>query len=661
MKRMRIKKITIISVIILFALGFNFLNSAISKPSVKRFHTDKELIILKDSMRRAPIAAGEYFLNSTSCRGCHGPDQAQIGNVDESGNDVNLVERWESTMMANSARDPLWRAKVSQEIMIDTAHAGLLQNKCTSCHAPMGRYSSMFKGHPYYSVSQIDGDSLGIDGVACGACHKIGPNVGYTFSGVIPYDTNLYNGYPVEYGPFVNPQVGPMQLYEGFTPTYSPHMDNGKVCSSCHTLITQSTDLSGNLTGGEFVEQATYHEFVNSNFPSNNIKCQTCHMPQIQDAIILANGFQGLIPRTPFNQHKFAGANVFMLNMLKNNRDTLGIVVNPDHFDSTIVATLDLLRLKTIDYHLTLDSLTADTAFFKVKILNKAGHKFPSGYPSRRAVVQFVVTDAANDTVFKSGIFTNQNRVAGETPAPAYEPHHNVINQSGVSQIYEMVMGDVNYNFTSVLERAANLLKDNRVPPAGFTTASSVYDTVKISNDAIADADFNKVNSVEGSGIDYVHFHVPLAGITGHIDVKTKVFYQSVPPKWLDEMFTMNSAPINRFRTMYNNADNSPILIAADSLLNVNLSVGVSNFSSLDNNVTVFPTKTIDGKIYISAGYGTLINSVEILNSNGKLVSKILNTSFKSDLSIDLPYSSGVYFIRIYTNNKVIYRKVVRV
>ena len=87
------------------------------------------------------------------------------------------------------------------------------------------------------------------------------------------------------------PFFGPMQLYEGYTPVYSAHMDESRLCSSCHTLITETADLSGNLTGQQFVEQATYHEYQNSSFPANNIKCQTCHMPQLASPVVIANGF----------------------------------------------------------------------------------------------------------------------------------------------------------------------------------------------------------------------------------------------------------------------------------------------------------------------------------------------------------------------------------
>jgi hypothetical protein len=646
------KKITIICILIAFAIGFKFLSPASSKNFPHKFHSEEQIIAFMDTLNRAPVAAGEYFLPSSSCRGCHGIDSANNANINEAGEDINLVSRWESSMMALSAKDPFWKAKVSHEMAVNPAHAGELQNKCLDCHAPLGRFTSKFHGNAFYGLADLATDSLGQDGVSCGACHAIAPSVGNTFSGDIPYDTSAH----IEYGPFTAPAVAPMQLYEGFTPTYSAHMDESKVCSSCHTLITQSVDTSGAYTGGFFAEQATYHEYENSTFPANGIKCQSCHMPHLADPIIIANGYTGLTPRTPFNQHVFAGANSFMLALMKTNKAALGINVDNNRFDSTIVASKAMLQEKSLNFQLQLVSMTADTAFFKVKLENKAGHKFPSGYPSRRAVLQLVVTDVNNDTVFKSGIFNNQYRVIGETPA--YEPHHNIINQSNVTQIYEMAMGDVNGNFTSVLERASILLKDNRLPPTGFTSASSVYDTVKISNDAFTDPDFNKVGATEGSGIDYVHFAVPLAGAVGNISVRTKVYYQSIAPKWLDNMFTYSTPEINAFKPMYQAADQTPVLVACDSIKNI-LLTKVTNYTNT-NEVQAWPTLSMDGKVYISSDYGTLVKSIEVYNSEGKLQSQIANTGYSSTLTLYLPATPGIYYLRIVTNSKIIYKKVVK-
>ncbi len=648
---MKIKKYMVTVFVLISIVGSNFLLSGEREnEKTKTFHSAAEKEFFKNRILN-PIAPGEYFLSSSHCAGCHGYDLAHASNIDENGNSVNLFDHWQSTMMANSARDPLWRAKVSHEILVNPSHAAELQDKCTSCHAPMGRYTSFFHGEAHYGLADLAIDTLGQDGVACESCHTIGTNVGLTFSGDIPYDTTKK-----VYGPFQNPSVGPMQLYEGYTPVYSTHMNESRLCSSCHTLFTQTADLNGAYTGGSFPEQATYHEYLNSQFPANNITCQTCHMPHLEDPIIIANGFLGLQQRYPFNQHVFVGANSFMLTMIKNNKASLGADVEDWKFDSTIAATNALLRDSSIVFNLQLDSLTTDNGYFSVRIQNRAGHKFPSGYPSRRAVIQFVVTDATGDTIFKSGTFTNDYRVVGEIPA--FEPHHDVISQSDVPQIYELVMGDVNGNFTSVLERAAILLKDNRIPPAGFSTTSPVYDTVAISNDALSDADFNKVNTTEGSGIDVVHYHVTVTGIIGNINVHARVYYQAVSPKWLDELFAFNSAEIDSFRNMFNNSDQTPLVIASDSIINIVLSTGHNTED--ENGIEVYPTISFDGKVFVKTQNGLAIKFIEIYSVEGK---KLQQKNFADGLtacSITLPWQQSVYLMKIHCGERTYYSKVIR-
>lgn len=642
------KLLIVFSALFLFILLASFLNPHQYDASAS-FHTPQEIASFKQQFM-TPIGPGEYFLTSAHCKGCHGYDSAGLANIDENGLSVNLFDHWESTMMANSARDPLWRAKVSHEIQVNPGHASDLQDKCMSCHAPMGRYNKFYHGGGNYGLSDLATDSLGRDGVSCASCHTIDSTVGLTFSGIIPYDTtrNIY-------GPFENPDVGPMQLYEGYTPVFSPHMNQSRQCSSCHTLITESVDLNGNYTGGTFVEQATYHEYLNSRYPADSITCQSCHMPHEEDAIIIANGFASLQPRYPFNQHVFVGGNAFMLQIIKDNKAQLGAQAEDWKFDTTIANTLALLRERTVDFDLQLDSSANDTGYFNVRIKNKSGHKFPSGYPSRRAVLQFVMTDAMGDTVFRSGTFEPDFRVAGETSN--FEPHHDVISQQNISQIYEMVMGDVNGNFTSVLERAAILLKDDRIPPEGFVTTHYSYDTIVISNDALADPDFNKENMVEGSGADVVHFHIPLAAAVGNVTIHARLFYQAVPPRFLDELFTYNSAEIDSFRTMFDNADQSPILIAADSIVNIPLSAPQPQIEDL---VKVFPTISLNGKVIIETRNGLSVYQIDIYNNAGSFISSNRFSNSGSSFTVNLPSEKSVYFLKIQTGNGTLYRKVVR-
>jgi hypothetical protein len=622
-------------------------NFTIPTDAAKPFHTPEELAYFA----QIPIGPGEYFQPSSSCRGCHGSDSLGQANVDENGMDVNLFDRWQSTMMAFSAKDPLWRAKVSHEILVNPAHATGLQTKCTSCHAPMGHYTAIYHGATSYTIADLVNDSLGLDGVSCAGCHTIGPDAGNTFSGLISYDTtrNIY-------GPFPGPFTGPMQLYEGYTPVYSPHMDNSAVCASCHTLFTETVDLNGTYTGGTFPEQATYHEYLNSSYPASNVKCQTCHMPQLQDPIIIANGYiTSLFARFPFNQHEFAGANHFMLGLIKDNKSSLNIQVPDSLIDSTMAATLRMLQQQSVEFELNSDSITADTAYYHVRIRNKAGHKFPSGYPARRAVLQFVMTDVANDTVFQSGIFDGDFRVTGENPQ--FEPHHTVISQDHITQIYEFTMGDVNGQFTSVLERAAVILKDNRIPPDGFTTSAPMYDTVQISPDALADPDFNKLNSVEGTGTDIVHFHVPVSGVTGQVSVHARLFYQAVPPKWLDEMFTYSSGPIDTFEVMYQNADKNPIMAASDSLTDV---LSATGHIPEEPAMRVYPTVSLNGMVTVDCSESVRIAWIEIFDSKGKAVIRKEVRAQNGNFPVTLPPAPGSYYIRVTIGSTTGYGKVLR-
>ena len=647
---MHLKKILALSILCCLVV-IMVLAASQDKDEKKLFHTTKELANFNKAAS-GPIGPGDYFTTSVRCKGCHGYDTLMFANVDANGVDINLYDDWQSTMMANSAKDPFWRAKVSHEILVNPGHTLELQDKCTSCHAPMGNYNSKYKGlAAHYTIGTMLGDSLGLDGVSCAGCHTIADSsiLGSLFSGTIPFDTARHI-----YGPFTNPMAGPMQLYEGYLPTYSDHMNQSKMCSPCHTLITNSVDLAGNYTGLTFVEQATYQEWLNSTFPGDNITCQKCHMPQVTTGVVIANENQALPYRSPYSQHYFVGGNSFMVKILKQNKSQLGINIADRYFDSTIIATNYLLKQKTLGVTLLSDSVTIDTAYFKVRLVNKAGHKFPSGYPSRRAVMQFIVKDANGDTVFKSGIFNPDYTVSGENSS--FEPHRNYIRQNNQTQLYEMVMGDVNSQFTTLLERATILLKDNRIPPEGFTNSHLSYDTTKISLDAINDPDFNKLNTTEGTGRDFVHFNVPVTGIMGTLTATIKVYYQAVPPKWLNEMFGNSSAEIDTFKAMYHASDKLPVLIGGDSLGNVALLTGLTQQKEAE--IKIWPTMSSNGRVYVKTTGGFMVTAIEAYSSDGKIVYAETDDFSASYFFFDLPEKQGIYFIRLKIGGKIIFKKV---
>ena len=616
-----------------------------------RFHTYEEIESYTLQFT-GPLPPGQYFHLPFACKGCHGFDSLGLANVNALGHDVNLYDDWETSMMGLSGVDPFWRAKVSQEILTDTAHSNQLQDLCTSCHAPMGNYTAHFQNQQYYTIANLVNDSLGKAGVACMACHSIGSEgLGEMFSGQIPYDTNH-----VEYGPFINPMVGPMQLYVGITPKKGDHMGESIACSPCHTLITNSVDLSGNLTGTTFTEQATFHEWVNSDFPSMQKPCQSCHMPQLPDSIVIANGTISLQGRAPFNLHQFAGANSFMVKLIKNNKTSLGVSASDANFDSTLAAINFLLTKNTLTISTLKDTIVNDTAYINVKLTNKAGHKFPTGYPSRRAVLQFVATKTNGDTLFASGLFNSANEVVNIDPS--YESHYDIITDPTQVQVYEMVMGDVNGTKTTVLERGFISLKDNRIPPIGFTTFNNSYDTCIIAGSALMDPDFNKAGAFQGTGKDIVHFHVPLHGYTGAFNVTSSVFYQSIPASFLTEMFSHSSAEIDSFKNYFAAADNSPLLVASDTLSGIQV-IGINEVPPTADLYTIYPSFTSTGLVFIS-GKDISKNLMVVYNDKGQEIQikvVVLNPELGQ---LTLPSSNGIYFIRITNKTGSVTKKVFR-
>lgn len=615
------------------------------------FHTDAERDFLRGVADSLPDTLNSFFWGSGKCAGCHGYDADGEVSVDENGNDVNVVDDWRSTMMANSARDPFWRAKVSHEIMVNPAHQVELEDKCTSCHAPQGNHAAHMAGAAHYSIADMVQDEIALDGVSCGACHQqTADSLGLKFSGELTINGND----SVAYGPYFNMFIGPMNDFVGLKPEFGQHMFSGKACASCHTLITQTVDLNGNFTGTDFVEQATYHEWVNSVYDGSGEEaqsCQGCHMPRIPDQVIISDNYDFLDGNSPYGLHELVGGNVFMLKILKDNIINLDLRANAWNFDSTIARTYEMLQQQTLEMTLEQANRTSDTAYYSVWLRNKAGHKFPSGYPARRAYIEFVAVNEQGDTIFTSGLLQPDYEVEGQNAT--YEPHYNTINDPEQVQIYEQVMADVNGDVTTVLERASATIKDNRLVPKGFTNTHYAYDTCAVEGAATADSNFNLDDSgAQGSGTDEVFYHVPTSGYAGDLHVTARVYYQSAPPKWMEEMFSMSSTEIDAFKTMYDAADQSPVLIMETE--HHDYAFGISDVRT--ETFAVGPNPTSDRTLVRLSS--SLPGTMRLYTLSGALVAQ---RSFSGSVfSVQLPEQSGVYLLEIDQQGHKMLQKVVR-
>ena len=603
------------------------------------FHSQEELsvfqMMLLDTL--LPDEYNELFAASGVCVQCHGYDTLGVSSVDVFGEDVNVVDDWRATMMGNAAKDPFWRAKVSHEVLLHQQHKEAIEDKCISCHAPLGHFNAKHIGLTHYGMDDLANDAMGQDGVSCLACHQISPDsIGLFFSGEVKYDT-----VKVAYGPYQEPIGSPMITKTGYTPYFSEHISDAGICAGCHTLVTETIDYQGNFTGNKFVEQATYHEWLNSIY-NDSITCQGCHMPNLDKwPVRLVTGAQ-TTGRSPFYLHEFVGGNVTMLKLLKQNIDQLGLKASASQFDEVIAKTEAMLQNNSLSLNIDLTDRTLDTARFIVKLSNHAGHKFPSGYPSRRAFIEFLVKTENGDTLFISGKTDDDFEVYGQNPT--YEPHYQTISSEEQVQIYEMVMADVNGDVTTVLERAKYPIKDNRLPPVGFTTSNAVYDTTLIAGNALSDEDFNKENGVEGSGSDLVYFNIPLNGYYELLEITAKVYYQPTPPKWMNEMFDHSSPEIDDFREMFDAADRNPVLVETASMFAEPISGSGEPFAKV-KFVSIYPVPSSDGKISVKSN---LIHDLHVYSTSGQLLQVLSKKQGQYELPLN---GKGLYLLQ-FTDQK---------
>jgi len=517
-----------------------------------------------------PVSVGR-FVTSAACSLCHSNHDDATAMRDVRGNEIGPFNLWRATMMANASRDPYWQAVVSVETSLRPAIAPAIEAECMKCHAPMASVTAQDDGSTA-DLSWLRGgvstgaEQVAVDGVSCSLCHQTLPDNFGT-------EENFTGNYMIGeqrriYGPHQNPATAPMQNHVNYTPTYGEHMLRAELCASCHVLETEPRAANGDPLGvAKFMEQSTYLEWLASDYGldgADGKTCQSCHMPNTDDAeneleTRIARSPPGpdflINPRTPFGRHLFVGANSVVPEILKNERATLGPQATDAAFDAVIA--LAKKRLEHEASELSVD----DVAFadgrvsFDVTVQNRAGHKLPTGFPSRRVFVQARVLDASGETLFVSGAFDDTGRlVVGdqvldvEKAGGPVEPHHDVITRAHEVQIYEQVMVDEAGAPTFSLLSAVEKIKDNRVLPAGFDTSASTMG--RIGPRGVDDASFVP-------GTDTVRYDVRVGGAPSVVEVT--LYYQGISARTVRELYQHDTPEVRAFRTMLERVDNRPV------------------------------------------------------------------------------------------------------
>jgi hypothetical protein len=501
--------------------------------------------------------------------------------------------------------------------------------------------------HQLHALS--DYGALARDGVSCAICHQVAlgaaeraqastqpqnscvaerqdrfnprlSGFAKTFTGSFP------TGSPAAAkGPFVDAKGKNMHAAIGIDAVHDETIKSSELCGSCHTVHLPV--LQGERTIARTYEQTTYPEWAFSAYRTGSTpdgplptgagaraqSCQGCHMPDrnaqgepyrskiaaIQEYSIFPQA-EHVLPsqdidlpvRSGFAKHTLVGLNVFLTQMASRFADILGIrgidpMLYTDSIESTEREILDQAANRTAGISIDDIATEGGTLNARVTVINRTGHKFPSGVGIRRAFIQFEVFDAERKLLWSSGrtngagviVDQNGNPIAGELwwesdcsarikpVARLHQPHYEAINRQDQAQIYEELVsapppdgaprcgpaapptGELT---TSLLSQCARV-KDNRLLPEGFL-ALDARKQVAAALGAEADLAEETGSAAVGEDPDYrtgggdaIVYRVPLSELDGRpAAVQATLYYQATPPYYLQDRFCTGSGDDTR-------------------------------------------------------------------------------------------------------------------
>jgi len=438
-----------------------------------------------------PQTLGTEIVPAGQCFFCHGGFDPVSAPAD----------RWKSSMMANSMRDPMFHAALAIANQ-DAVDAGEL---CIRCHSPAGWLGGR--------STPTDGTALAgtdYDGVSCNFCHRMtdpifdpanpAEDVGILAALLKPPLDPSHNGqYVVDpldrrRGPF-DPSV--CQSYH--EARQSPFHSESLLCATCHDVSNPAyTRVGGatpaatdtyvlNTTGAEhpthdrydeFPVERTFSEWSQSSFAQGPVEmgglfggnqtavssCQDCHMPRVVGEACQP-GF-GAPTHAALPIHDFNGANSWVPLAIYSLDQSLKLYgtseisyVDLVDFQDAVARNKDMLARAS---ELAVDQ---DGTALDIRITNQTGHKLPSGYPEgRRMWINVRFYDAQGSLVAEHGAYDLATATLTTGDTTVYEMELGL--DAAVSAATGVPVGP---SFHFVLNNV--VYKDNRIPPRGFTNA----------------------------------------------------------------------------------------------------------------------------------------------------------------------------------------------
>ena len=480
----------------------------------------------QDDFRLPGTQIGEVttatILSAQNCRACH-------GGVDPT---AEPYATWQGSLMGQAGRDPLFFAQMALANQ-DVANVGTY---CMRCHVP----SSYVSGH----AAQPSGatlDSYDREGVSCHLCHSmVDPQYQ---PGVSPMQdqavlTGLSTSPPPAYANamFV---IDPTGLRRGPRPDGSPLHEavqsafhtSGNFCGTCHDVGNVATvkqadgsyqynalgQPAGDLDPAhQFPLERTYSEWKLSAFANGGVDmggrfggsrgpvvstCQDCHMPRTTGRLAIVGN-----ARTDAATHEFSGAAAQVLDLIAEYTRN-DPAVNQAHIATGRAKAVSMLqRAATLE-------LTQAGAQVNVRVVNLSGHKIPTGHiEGRRIWVNVRFFDSGGAVIAERGAYDLLTAELEQTNTTVFEMLIGL--SDGAAALTGLPAG-----LTPHMSLANTIVKDNRIPPRGF------------SNAAYAAAGAPAVGAVYTDGQYWAD--VPFGVPPGSARVEARLLYQNTPKEYI--------------------------------------------------------------------------------------------------------------------------------
>lgn len=548
--------------------------------------------------------AHRQFVSADQCMSCHAGDSSPFGpnmffpNLQPDGVDVSPFGEAIWSMMGLAGRDPIFHAQLESERAIHSANGQItpeqIQNLCFTCHGVMGE-RQLKLDHPEANFLQSmtedpnnEYGKLGREGISCALCHQIQDYSNQPLTSVqtgnFPLEPRTDGRLTIN-GPYDSVATLPMEKALNAHPRGNSFVQSSVLCSSCHTVFLPVLDDQNNIVDNRY-EQTTFLEWANSSFRDDGPtprSCQSCHMPdnyfgQLLNTFKIANvqdqtyPFTSNLspiaditvqPRTFFRRHVLLGINQYALEMFQHFPSILGISkVNfmsgtTDGLTRAIENAQDLTVNQSATVQILSTQRAGNVLTSVVKVTNLTGHRFPSGVGFRRAFLAFEVKDGSGNVVWLSGrtdgvgvlLDSNGQELPTEFhQGDTFQPHYTTITTQDQVQIYEEVVKDLAGHVTTSFLSRANDVKDNRLMPLGWTFngppgfAPAFAEATAPVGGAASDPNF-----IDGTGSDTLTYQATLpGGAVGPFTVRAELYYQAIPPYYLQDRFTQSQGPATK-------------------------------------------------------------------------------------------------------------------